>query len=292
MARSYSPLYGSIWNDRDFTSLPSEAQRVYVIAFSQPNISWCGVVPFTERRWASYAPDTTTGYIADAVNVLIDRGYVLLDPDTEELWVRSFIKYGRIVEQKQLHRSLIAAVGAIASPFIYKAVFDSLPDEMKEQVRSPVEACPQPPARLIGGSDTEDLDLDLNRYQEGESTPAARPSSASDLLASGRAPSLVIELDQIVMTLCDVHGPTAVEGAIQRLVDDRRRFPFPSDAKKALERILGPVEQSKPSPLDSTAAAARRLAEEGTAYSEQIASLPRDPNAAQRIREMRERRVV
>lgn len=93
MARQYAAVLTALWQDEDYKALSSGAQRLYLLALSQPNVSWCGVVPFTARRWATFAPDTTTRTVTKAAAELVDNGYVLVDDDTEELWVRGFIKH-------------------------------------------------------------------------------------------------------------------------------------------------------------------------------------------------------
>lgn len=100
MARQYAPLLTEIWNDKTFVSLSSQAQRLYLLAISQPNITWAGVVPFTARRWAKLAPDTTAKVIVNAATELAKSGLVVLDADTEELWVRSFIKHNAQAQPK------------------------------------------------------------------------------------------------------------------------------------------------------------------------------------------------
>lgn len=189
MARVYAPLLCSIWNDDRFIALPSQAQRVYLLAFSQANTSYAGVVPYTEKRWAKRAPDTTPGSIAEAVNHLIDGSFVLLDDDTEELWVRSFIKHNKINEQKQLHRALAAACRSILSPTIRGAVHGQLCDEVKDLLSRGADPWP-------GGSETPageplydldlDPDLDLNQDHSSSSTsaPNKEPSTAEEDFAS------------------------------------------------------------------------------------------------------------
>lgn len=261
MARTFTQLKSSIWSDRSFVALPAHAQRVYLLAKSQANVSWCGVVPFTEKRWASMAPDTTVGVICDAINVLVDRGYVVLDPETEELWVRSWVKHNGVMEQPNLRKAMRAAYETILSTGIKRAVYDSLPDEEKALVTTPPEDFPSPsetppePFRrpeCVG----QDLDLDLHLHKHRESGVDPKPSGHV-LLAPGRPSSLSSELDQIVMVLVDLHGPDRVDAAVQRLVDEGRRFAWPKDARKALEAILGPVVEAKPHPLDEAQRAQR-----------------------------------
>lgn len=303
MARSYAPLLTSIWADRLFTALPADAQRVYLLAMSQPNVSYAGVVPFTEKRWASLAPDTTPGYIADAVNVLEDRGYVLLDDETEELWVRSFVKHNRIVEQPQLKKSLLRAVDDILSATIRTAVVASLPASLKEQVGSPVAACP-PPSLSASGSG-QGLDLDPDQYRNRESEPAAdpvpvvsldAPSTALSLLAAGKRGSHGVEVESHVAALLAVHGFDAVDRAVATVAErlNGKPFAWPSDVRKALEAELGPADAAKPHPLDDAQRAQLAEAEKGLDHVRAVtAQTEPDPEARKAfLAEQRARRTA
>lgn len=88
-----------------------------------------------------------------------------------------------------------------------------------------------------------------------------RVPQAHDLLAPGRPPSLLEEVDEAVLVLANQHGTGNVIDAVRQLLDDRRRFQWPSDARKALEAILGPPETSRPSPHDAAQHAKRLLME-------------------------------
>jgi hypothetical protein len=126
MARQYAPLHTEIWNDNEFVRLPSQAQRLYLLAISQPNISWCGVVPYTSRRWANLAGDTAPRTITKAAGDLAKSGLVLLDEDSEELWVRSFIKYNSL-QQPKLRNAAIREFLQVHSPVIRAAALRSYP---------------------------------------------------------------------------------------------------------------------------------------------------------------------
>src|SRR5687768_8257407 len=115
MPRTFAPIVTSIWMDEGFRSLPALAQRVYILAFSQPEISYCGVVSFTARRWARMACDTKVSDIEEAVAVLEERRFVVLDEDTEELFVRSFVKHNNVLTQPQLKKSMLKAYEHIDS---------------------------------------------------------------------------------------------------------------------------------------------------------------------------------
>lgn len=107
-----------------------------------------------------------------------------------------------------------------------------------------------------GGDETVSPSVDHSEVQSStESDPTG--SAGHPLLAPGRPPELSGELEAILGALVDLHGSEPVADAVEQLTTDRRRFPWPSDARKALEAILG--EPSKASPLDAMSAAQQAL---------------------------------
>lgn len=152
MPRSYAPLMTSIWADDDFRQRSPEAQRVYILALSQPNISYAGVVPFTARRWARMACGTTPEDIAKAVDELIEARFVLLDDDTEELWIRSFVKHNGVLEQPQLRKAMHKAFADVLSTPIRQALLAQLPDAERTLLAPSAKADDSPPEGCAAGT--------------------------------------------------------------------------------------------------------------------------------------------
>lgn len=92
MGRPYAKLYRDIWTDPDFTSLPAVMQYLYFFLVSQPNLNAAGVLPLTIRRWATISGGVKAGDIECDLAVLHDRKYIVMDAETEELLVRTFIR--------------------------------------------------------------------------------------------------------------------------------------------------------------------------------------------------------
>lgn len=118
MARTHARLFCSIWNDPVFTALSVESQRLYLLALSQPNISLCGVVPWTPKRWARFSPESKADDLEHAVVELENAGLVLLDQETEELWVKSFVRYDGILGNSKLEKGMRDALSTVLSPQI------------------------------------------------------------------------------------------------------------------------------------------------------------------------------
>lgn len=100
--RRHAQIFTRIWDDEDFVSLPPSEQRLYLLLVSQRNLNYAGVVPLTERRWARYSSQTGEQDIRDALDGLAHRRYVVVDTQTQELLVRSFVRNDEVWKQPKL----------------------------------------------------------------------------------------------------------------------------------------------------------------------------------------------
>lgn len=142
MARSFARLATSIWADDDFRQLSPDAQRVYMLAFSQANIATTGVVPYSARRWARMAAGTAPADITKAVDELVHhpQRYVLVDEDTEELLVRSFVKNDGVLRSPNSTLNMSRAYTAIVSGQLRRAFLEALPADVLEGIDSKTRA--------------------------------------------------------------------------------------------------------------------------------------------------------
>lgn len=140
MARSFARLATSIWVDDDFRQRSPEAQRVYMLAFSQPTIALTGVVPYTPRRWARMANGTTTTDIEQAIAELVEHRYVIVDDDTEELLVRSFTRHDGVIRSPKTLVPMTTEYEAIESPALRQAFQAELEHDLIERQKPEVQA--------------------------------------------------------------------------------------------------------------------------------------------------------
>lgn len=116
MARDHGRVRHGIWSNRDFLALPERAQRAFMLALSQPDMSFAGVVPFTLRRWARLSADSTPESLREALAVLEGSpAFVVVDEDTEELLVRSFMRNDGILESPNMAKASVKAFHDIHS---------------------------------------------------------------------------------------------------------------------------------------------------------------------------------
>ena len=126
MARDHARLKTAIWSDKDWIELSPNAQRVYLLAVSQADISYAGVVPYLPRRWAALSAKTNVPAIRRAVSELEAAGYVVVNEDTQELLIRTFIKHDRVLAVPNVARAMVNAWRAILSAHLRDVVVAEL----------------------------------------------------------------------------------------------------------------------------------------------------------------------
>lgn len=107
MAREHARILCRIWSDEDFRQRSPEAQRMYFLLLSQRGLNHAGVLPLTVQRWANCSPGTTPEDVLVALEELVAHGYVVFDPATDELLVRSFLRNDGVVKQPNVFKSAL-----------------------------------------------------------------------------------------------------------------------------------------------------------------------------------------
>lgn len=122
MARDHGRIKWAIWSDGDFRKLKGEEQRLFLLALTQPGLSYAGVVPFTLRRWQQLASDSTPAKLRKAVKALCEARYVVVDEDSEELLIRSFVRNDGLLDSPNIVRAFVTDFSAICSPLLRAVV--------------------------------------------------------------------------------------------------------------------------------------------------------------------------
>jgi hypothetical protein len=113
----YGKLLLSIWSNREFTCLNAREQQVFMLLLSYPTRNLAGVLPLTLRRWASATADATVANVQAAVDVLAKTAgpFILVDEDTEEVLIRTFIRNDEVWKQPNLMTSALKCCRGVAS---------------------------------------------------------------------------------------------------------------------------------------------------------------------------------
>lgn len=94
MPRSESRIKCSRWDHDEWLALPIDAQWLYDTICSQVTTNHAGVGTIPRRMWSNLTADEDAAdRIGAALKVLIDRRFVAIDDDTDEVLVRSYIRH-------------------------------------------------------------------------------------------------------------------------------------------------------------------------------------------------------
>lgn len=122
MTRSYAQFSTSMWRDPDYVALPFALKYMYKLLCTQADISAAGVLSLNLTRWAGRSPDTTVADIEAWLDALAVQRFVVLDRQTEEVFVRSFLRWDNGYKNPKRQHSIRDAADAIESPAIVSAL--------------------------------------------------------------------------------------------------------------------------------------------------------------------------
>ena len=115
MARSEARVFVSIWDDPAFLALSPTQQRLYLFLLSQPDLDHTGVLSLRVKRWSSKSAGITQQMVEVDLKALEAARFVIVDTDTEELLIRSFVRRDRVYRQPNTLCSAIKQLGSVSS---------------------------------------------------------------------------------------------------------------------------------------------------------------------------------
>lgn len=119
MAREHARILCSIWRPGDdFRDRSPDAQRLYFLVLSQRELNNAGVIPLMVSKWARCSAGTTVADIEKALAELAEHRYVVVDHETDEVLVRTFIRNDGIAKQPNMLKSALRSARQIESPML------------------------------------------------------------------------------------------------------------------------------------------------------------------------------
>lgn len=115
MARDHARVTLSIWADDDWRDLSPEAQHLYFVLLTQPSLSYAGVADWRPARLRALASGWCRDTFDRAATELARLLYIVVDEDTEEVLIRSFVRHDGLMKQRNMAVSMVRAYEAIAS---------------------------------------------------------------------------------------------------------------------------------------------------------------------------------
>lgn len=194
MARNYAQIATEIWRDDEFVVLSEVAQHKYLLLITQPDISAAGVLSLALARWASRSKGATRASVREALDELEAHRYVVVDEDTEELLVRSFVRWdggyknekrrfairdaARLIVSVPLRRALLAEFVRLDLPEDWIPPFPQVDNPSD----SPSDALSDGASRFRRVVVTTSSTEDAATHNKATPVPSAQPSPP----ASGR----------------------------------------------------------------------------------------------------------
>ena len=143
MPRSYGRLLVQMWSpDGDYRLLSWRAQWLYEALLSQPNLSGAGALPMQPNKWVKFAADITVADIDAALAQLVQQCYVLVDDDTQEALIRTFVKHDGGLNNPKTRKGIESAILRIESSKLRAAATDGLRLAIDQQ--SNADRLPEP----------------------------------------------------------------------------------------------------------------------------------------------------
>lgn len=115
MANAGGFIQESIWRDKDFRALPRTAQATYAQLLSQKELDRAGVLPYQPDKWARGCDAMSLNDLLADLDVLQTARFVLIDVDTYEALVRSYMRQSNVIKQPNLLKNAIKCAGMVAS---------------------------------------------------------------------------------------------------------------------------------------------------------------------------------
>ena len=126
MERGHGRILTSIWEDADFLALGEREQRLYLFLISQPNLNHAGLLDLTLRRWSRKARGLTSAELEKLLQALEETRFVVMDEDTEELLIRSFIRNDGVWRMPKVMGAAVSGALEISSKHLQRALLDEM----------------------------------------------------------------------------------------------------------------------------------------------------------------------
>ncbi len=126
MARTYGAIYLDIWRDKDFRALTHTEQYLYWALIFQFQLNGAGLLDYMPDRWAEATSDMTTADVEMTIKSLIAKRYVVHDPSTHELLVRTYVRNSKVWKMPKAFAGVIPAAAQIQSSKLRRVLLADL----------------------------------------------------------------------------------------------------------------------------------------------------------------------
>lgn len=115
MPSDHARIHLDIWGDDDWLDLPADAQCLYMTLYTSPGRTLCGAHEWNVGKIRQRAADWTAERIDAAAEILSQRLFLIIDTDTGECLLRSWIKHDGLWRTPNMAVSVANARANLAS---------------------------------------------------------------------------------------------------------------------------------------------------------------------------------
>lgn len=166
MARDRANVWTDIWADSDWRNLSGAAQRLYLLILTHPTLTYAGVADWRPNRVAMMSADGTVEGLNAAAGELEENKFIVVDEETEEVLIRSFVKHDGLMKSPNLAAALAREYGNVYS----KRIREVVAFEVQKLHRN------EPELKGWGRVGTLLSEPSRNVFEEGSGNPSVDPS--------------------------------------------------------------------------------------------------------------------
>lgn len=118
MARDHARIDLSIWSDDDWRGLTPAAQHLYFVLLTHRTLNYAGVADWRPARIRPSSNGWGRQEFDRAAHELAERLYIVVDEETEEVLIRSFVRHDGLMKQRNMAVAMARSYEGIASSAI------------------------------------------------------------------------------------------------------------------------------------------------------------------------------
>lgn len=126
MARDHARMQTKLWHKEDWRALTVDAQWTYEMLCQNDALSYVGVIDYRPGRFAVLAEDQTTRRITAAIKLLERGRWALVDRQTEELLVRTYVRHDGVMDRANMGKAVGRALARVVSLDLRHAILSEL----------------------------------------------------------------------------------------------------------------------------------------------------------------------
>ena len=176
MAREYARVKLTIWTDPDFRNLSESAQRLYFLLLTSGDLNYCGVTDWRAVRLAALATDSTEEGLRHAAWELGQADLIAVDPATEEVLVRSFVRHDGVLSSPNITKAMVREFGAVASQKLMALVSREVRRGLREDPEAKGAEHAKPVTKQFPEADRNPFEMVPDWFRNGSAEPSSNPS--------------------------------------------------------------------------------------------------------------------